>query len=272
MATRLEKVRIYYASFDEWSRLDSAEGSIEFRNGLKVLKKHLKSQSRVLDLGGEPGRYAAELVGWGHRVVLADVSPELLSTAQHKLGELGFESGVESYDEIDAVDLSRYEDRSFDAVLAFGPFYHLTAEDERAQAAREIHRVLKPEGTALVAYMPRASGVAGLIERAGHSPEQVTPNVLRTAAETGIFQNASDSGFQEGYFALPREMRELFKAFGFQFIDELSLKSIVSGLGDELAALDPTIRDEVDRLADEMCRLPEVITMCGHAVVIFRKV
>lgn len=272
MTTGLEKIRAYYSSFDEWGRLDSAEGAIEFKNALKVLDVRLKPNSRVLDLGGGPGRYAAELIRWGHRVVLADISPELLSTARNKLRVLGLDSGIESYDEVNAVDLSAYSDDSFDAVVAFGPFYHLTAEDERVQSAGEIHLVLKSDGVAFVAYLPRASGVAGLIERAADNPEQVPPNVLRKAAETGIFQNASDSGFQEGYFALPGEIRALFEPLGFQIVDELSLKSIVAGFGEELMTFDEATWAEINRLSEAMCRLPEVVSMCGHAVAVMKKV
>jgi hypothetical protein len=49
----------------------------------------------------------------------------------------------ESIDEVDAEDLQRYPTGSFDAVLAFDPFYPLLTKAERTRAAGEVCRVLK---------------------------------------------------------------------------------------------------------------------------------
>jgi S-adenosylmethionine-dependent methyltransferase len=49
--------------------------------------KYVKPKSRILDIGGGPGRYAMWLAKHGHRVVLADLSPELLAIARTKLAE-----------------------------------------------------------------------------------------------------------------------------------------------------------------------------------------
>ena len=62
-------------------------------------------------------------------MVLADLSPRLLEVAKAKFETLGLAHAVESIDEVNAQDLSRYGDESFDVVLAFGPFYHLLALD-----------------------------------------------------------------------------------------------------------------------------------------------
>ncbi|MBI5095634.1 MAG: methyltransferase domain-containing protein [Candidatus Hydrogenedentes bacterium] len=268
MTTRHDKVRAYYSAFDEWGRLDSPEGVIEFRRALDVLDTYLAPSSRVLDLGGGPGRYAVELAQRGHRIVLADISPELLEAARQKFVQLALLPLIESIDEVNAVDLSLYADGSFDAVVAFGPFYHLVSEDERKQAAREIQRVLRPNGMVFAAFIPRISGVAGLIERAANRPEQVPPEVLRSAAETGVFRNATNSGFQEGYYPLPGEFVSLFETSGFRIVDAMSLKSIACGLGEHVARLDAPLRFEVERLVTDMSRQSEVIATSGHALLV----
>jgi ubiquinone/menaquinone biosynthesis C-methylase UbiE len=90
-----------------------------------MLSKYLKPNSRILDIGGGPGRYSIWLANQGHRVVLSDLSPNLLSIAQTKIDEAGVRINVEEIIEADACDLSHWEDDSFDAVLSLGPFYHL---------------------------------------------------------------------------------------------------------------------------------------------------
>jgi S-adenosylmethionine-dependent methyltransferase len=267
-ATKLDKVRTYYASFDEWGRLDSPEGVREFARALEILTEKLSPDSRILDLGGGPGRYSIALASIGHRVVLADLSRMQLDVARQKVAEAGLSARVESYDEVNATDLDLYASTSFDAVVAFGPFYHLTSEAERRQTAREIRRVLVPGGRAFIEFVPRISGLIGLIDRAATRPAQVSVDAFRMAADVGVFSNAAESGFQEGYYPTPTEMRELFESSGFHVDDMLSLKSIASERGAQVAGLDPNLRSEVERIARKLCRQPEVIATSGHVLLI----
>ncbi|MBI9045935.1 MAG: hypothetical protein JEZ06_15690 [Anaerolineaceae bacterium] len=72
-----EATRKYYASFGEreWSRLKNPDdGAVEFAVTCHVLNKYLPANSRILDIGGGPGRYTIWLAQQGHRVVLADLS------------------------------------------------------------------------------------------------------------------------------------------------------------------------------------------------------
>lgn len=54
-----------------------------------------------------------------------------------------------------ALDLSCFEDESFDVVLLFGPLYHLHDASDRNTVIREAKRVLKKDGTLFVAYLLR---------------------------------------------------------------------------------------------------------------------
>src|ERR1700733_13265223 len=100
MNTDADRVREYYSRFDEWARLDSASGALEFQRACKLLDKHLPSCARILDLGGGPGRYSMQLARRGHRVVLADLSATMLETARRKLAEAGVIDHIESIDEV----------------------------------------------------------------------------------------------------------------------------------------------------------------------------
>jgi SAM-dependent methyltransferase len=271
VSTDQERIRLYYSGFDEWGRLDLTEGQLEHERSLALLDRHLSSPSRVLDLGGSPGRYSAALAGRGHRVVLADLSPSLLETARQNLQQLALDGTLESIDEVNALNLDRYGDSSFDAVVAFGPFYHLVAESERRQAAREILRVLRPGGLVFVAFIPRVSGLVGLLERAATRPEQVTAETLRTAATTGVFHNSSPRGFQEGYYAQPGEVDQLLVAVGYEVVDCVSLRGIADRLTEILQKMEDGVRREALTLVDEWSRQPAVIATGGHAVTIARR-
>jgi SAM-dependent methyltransferase/predicted nucleotidyltransferase len=271
VATDREKIIDYYAGFDEWERLASPEGALEMERSLRILDAYLRPDSRVLDLGGGPGRYAIELARRGHRVVLADLAPALLAQARARIAASDVQERIESIDEVDAQDLGRYARASFDAVLAFGPFYHLVSHDERLRAAREIARVLAAGGLAFAAFVPRISGVAGLIERAANRPGQVAPETLRIAAQTGVFRNQSSLGFQEGYYPLPGEIEALLGAAGLQVLQSVSLRSIAHRIEKQLGALEPAMRAAAEELIAALGRQPEVVATSGHVLVIARR-
>jgi SAM-dependent methyltransferase len=226
---------------------------------------------RVLDLGGGPGRYAIELARQGHRVVLADLSPILLEQARERIDRSDIGAQIEAIDEVSADDLGRYPANSFDAVLAFGPFYHLLAEVERARAASEVGRVLKMGGLAFVVFIPRSSGIAGLIERAATFPEQVSLESLRCAVETGVFRNSSKLGFQEGYYAAPGEIEELLRAQGLEPLQTISLRSVAYRLEKELQSITGALRAEVNGILRSLSSRSEVIANSGHALVVARR-
>lgn len=271
MGTDLDRVRRYYSRFDEWQRLESASGALEFDRACAVLAEHIRAGARVLDLGGGPGRYTIELARRGHHMVLADLSAKLLDVAREKLAQAGVTDNVDGIHEVDARDLARYRDEQFDAVVAFGPFYHLTHEWERVAAAREIWRVLHPGGLMFVSFIPRLSGIAGLVERAASSPLQVPPGTFRAASSTGIFRNPTDGGFQEAYYPTPLELGALFKATRFTLVDLVSLRSAANLLEGALAGIQEPIRSEVQQVLEEVSRDPAIVATAGHAILVARK-
>jgi SAM-dependent methyltransferase len=271
MSTNVDRIRAYYSKFGEWERLEAPSGALEFRRACAVLDAHLPPLARVLDLGGGPGRYSIELARRGHAVVLADLSRELLEAARGKISEAGVMSQIESIDEVDARDLGRYPDAHFDAVVAFGPFYHLLSDAERSGAAREIWRVLASDGLAFVSFIPRLSGLAGLVERAANNPAQVPAGTLSAALATGVFRNPSDSGFQEGHYPTPFEMRGLFETAGFSVLELVSLRSVANLLEAALARIQEPVRSEAEDVLEQVSRDPAVVATGGHAVLVARR-
>jgi ubiquinone/menaquinone biosynthesis C-methylase UbiE len=262
---------MYYAHFGEWERLETPAGALEFRRACALIRSHLSEKARVLDLGGGPGRYAIELARLGHRVVLADLSPELLEEARRRFLAAGVAGEIEAVDEVEATNLGLYRDASFDAALAFGPFYHLLAEPERASAAGELFRVLRPGGLAFISFVPRQSGLRGLLARAAQRPNQVPPGVLSHAAAAGIFRSGADSGFQEGYYPTLQEIQDLFETAGFDIGEMVSLRGLADMREDAFASLADDIRSEAERVLNLFATDRAVVAMGGHAVMVASK-
>lgn len=72
-----DDLRAYYAGsggHDEWARLTTQPGAVEFAVNTNAIAFRLTQGARVLDVGGGPGHYVIWLAAQGHRVTLADLS------------------------------------------------------------------------------------------------------------------------------------------------------------------------------------------------------
>jgi S-adenosylmethionine-dependent methyltransferase len=262
----LDRVLAYYEVFDEWSRLETPQGRLELVRALELIDREVAPGSAVLDLGGGPGRYALALTRRGHRVVLADPSAVQLDVARERAREAGL---VFPIVEADARSLDGHADGAYDAVLAFGPFYHLIDAVDRERAAAEVARVLRPGGVLLAQIMPRLSGVRGILERASYAPAHVGTGALRRVLHDGNFVNASAQGFPVGWYPHAEEARALFAGAGLVETGFESLRGIACGREAALLALrDP----HPDRFAEAMdvlratARDPAVIALGDYAV------
>jgi len=264
----------YYDVFDEWARLDTPAGQLEHHRTVSLLVRYLRPESRILALGCGPGRYAMELARRGHRLCLADVSARQLALARARIADAGLSSRVESVDQANAAAPLPYPDAAFDAVLAMGPFYHLLAEQQRHRAACEIARVLVDDGLAFVVFIPRLSGLAGLIERASADGDQVSRDAFAELLHSGVFRNRVARGFQEGYYAEPGEIERLFESVGFAAEQTVSLRGIAFGREAALPQIrlrNPPLCGEIVRALDRTASDPHVIATSGHAMHVARR-
>lgn len=264
----------YYDDYDEWSRLETPRGRLEFERMLALLEAELADASRVLDLGGGPGRYTIELARRGHRPTLVDLSAKHVELARRHLRQEGLRDSVEGLRQGNAVDLGAFDAESFDAVLAAGPFYHLVDPSDRQAAAREVARVLRPGGLAFVQFMPRLSGLVRMLVRASRAPEQVSEETLSEVRRTGRFRNASDEGFQEGWYPQPAAVDTLLSKAGLEVQRMESLRGLAAfheealdGLRDDEPALSEAFRQIIDETADH----PAVIATGQIAVAIAKR-
>ena len=144
---------------------ESVAGSYDLMNDLMSLgvhrfwKRHFVASSgiaagdRVLDLAGGTGDIAALLssrVGAHGKVVLSDINPAMLEVGRQRLEDKGMIGNI-GYALANAEALP-FRDHDFDAVtIAFG----LRNVTDKSKALREMHRVLKPGGKALILEFSR---------------------------------------------------------------------------------------------------------------------
>lgn len=268
--TDFNKIKEYYAAFDEQHRLDNPEGWLEYEISLQLILKYLPKTARILDLGGGAGKYSIELAKRGYRVTLADLSEKLLLQAKEE-ADLQRLSCLEHIDCVNAVDLGIYQTGSFDSVLLLGPLYHLLEDTERHRCVSEISRVLKKGGLVFASFIPYVSGSFGIIDRLFMAPDQVNISNLNRVFETGQFQNNTSTGFQEGYYPSSEELQNLFRSHGFDHQLIRSLRSFGYGREEKIMNLkqtNPLLFTTIMRLIENTAENPAVVESCGHAFYI----
>jgi SAM-dependent methyltransferase len=134
----------YYDADKEEERLFSGLGRLELARTQEIVGRYLPPvELAILDVGGGTGVYAAWLAGLGHIVHLIDPVPLHVERAQARA--IASPDNTFTAEIGDARHLSA-DDASFDAVLLFGPLYHLTDRADRLRALSEARRVLQPGG------------------------------------------------------------------------------------------------------------------------------
>ena len=138
----------YYSNYDEEGRLLSRHGSVEYLTTMRYVEKYLQPGMRILEVGAATGRYSHALAQMGYRV-------DAVELVQHNIDL--FNEKTQPGEQVtirqgNAMDLSFFEDHSFDMTLVLGPMYHLFTVEAQKLALSEAIRVTKSGGVIFAAY------------------------------------------------------------------------------------------------------------------------
>ena len=259
-----------YNAAVEQARLDLPLCRIEFVSTLRLIDKYFPKQGRVCDIGGGPGRYVIELIKRGCATTLFDISDEEIQLARTRLDELGL--SAEQLLVGDAQDLSLLASESFDAALMLGPMYHLIESAGRATALRELARILKPSGRAIIAYLNSWGLIkTGIVD----FPNQYRDvAVLRSMLGERTFTGQSLSSFTESYWSTPEVAFSEVRKAGFDIISYAGAESFANGMGpflERLAADNPEAYANVVEVAAETCELEQYRDSTDHLHIVVSK-
>ena len=168
----------YYNSRDEEKRLLSQHGQIEYLTTMKYIHECASrfDSPQMLEVGAGTGRYSVALAKEGYSVTAVELVPRNLGVLKSKL------DGSEPIQAIqgNALDLSVFQDKSFDLTMLLGPMYHLYTLEDKLQALSEAVRVTKPGGYILVAYCMNDPTIIQYVFLANHLNEVMQTNALLT--------------------------------------------------------------------------------------------
>lgn len=251
----------------EWQRLE--RHPIEFRATMRAMEEFIPAASKILDVGGGPGRYAIELARRGHSVSLVDLSYQNIMLAREKTAQA--EITLDRYVHANALDLSEFGDNQFEVVLCLGPLYHLLEETERDRAITECKRVLKTGGLIFAAYISR---YAFLIDILGRDPAEIKDSMTsEDLLLHGINLPKEDSpGFTKAYFEHPLNIEPKMEQMGFSKLRLAALEAFLAPFEQKVAALEKPLYEKWLDISYRFAQDPISWGTAEHMLYVGRKI
>lgn len=253
----LEQINKTYEIFNEDTRLNhSPAARVEFLTTAHYIEQHLRPSARILDIGAGAGEYSLYFAKKGYDVCALELADNNIRAFREKLTpELSVELAQGN-----AMDLSRYENGSFDIVLLFGPLYHLHREEDRQRCIAEAKRVCKPDGTLFFSFishdmifMTELSYDPGYFISGDFDPETLRLN-----------------DFPFVFFTVP-ECRQMLLGGGIHIINEIASDGFSELMAERINAMDEESYRQYLRYHFSICEKPELLGSSNHLLFIGKK-
>ncbi len=253
-----EILRFYHEFNDESERLESNPGRVEYITTMTYLNKVIPKSSNILDACAGSGKYAFALAKEGHNVIagdLVDVNVNMIRKQQKDtplLNEI-YEGSI--------LDLSRFEDESFDVVLNFGAYYHICDDGEREKSISESLRVLKKGGIYALAYINRYANFYG------HAEEMLLNfDMFEYYMENGHLENSNLF-----YASSPEMLENEMKNFNLKQLYNVASDGPLFCMRDTLSKMSEDTFDKYVRMHLSICENRTTLGISEHGLFIARK-
>ena len=254
----------YYANYDEEGRLTSKHGQVEYRTTMKYIHDIIgEEKKKILEVGAGTGRYSVALAKEGHEVDALEYTEHNLEIMNSKIDGM---TNIRTHHGT-ALDLSGFEDESFDLTLVLGPMYHLYTKEDKHKAMEEAIRVTKRSGYIFVAYCMNEA------------------TMLQYVFGKGNLWNCIENHMLTEDFNCISEEKDLFELVRIEAINELNAQfSNISRV--KLVAADGAtnyMRECIDSMDDKtfemwmkyhftICERPDLIGATHHSLDILKKI
>lgn len=148
---------------------------------------------QVLDASEGLGRFTIKLAKLGATVTVGDISAGQLAQHRQRLEEVGSEHAVVARHQLDIIDLSRFEDASFDAMVCYGgPISYKV--DRADDAVGELLRVTRPGGPVLLSVMSKIGATRTFLPGVLALGRQ-DPAFVENVIATGVLSRQHNNGY-----------------------------------------------------------------------------
>jgi SAM-dependent methyltransferase len=263
----------YFDNFgeQEWERLvQTPVNEVSLYIHTHYLKKHITPKWKVLEIGAGAGRFTQILADTDAEVLVADISSKQLELNRKLSREYGFEKAIVDWRQIDICDLSEFESRSFDAVVAYGgPFSYVL--DKRDVALSESIRVLKPGGVILLSVMSLWGTAHGFLDGVISLSSKTNQKIIATGDITPATYPERPGNFMHLFRV--QELLEWLEEAGLIILDKSAANCLSLTWNEKLKE----IRDNAEkwkellRMELEACAEDGCLNMGTHIIVVAQK-
>ncbi|WP_190819607.1 class I SAM-dependent methyltransferase [Saccharopolyspora pogona] len=265
-------ISAYYRLDPERDRL-STWGLLESLRTTELLDRFLPAPPAVVhDVGGARGAYALPLARNGYQVHLIDAWQPHVEAAAAASREQA-DAPLSSASVGDARELP-FGNGSADAVLLFGPLYHLLEREDRVVALREARRVLRPGGILLAAAVSRYASTFDGIQSGDISDpefEEIVVGDVRDGVHRNIDPEKHPNWFTLTFFHRPAELRDEVAEAGFADVELVAIESAGAYATDPECLAEASDRDAVLRAIRRVEAVPELLGASPHIMAIARR-
>ena len=260
MKTDYKKLLKHYVqNYNEQSRFTTDRAhSIEYITTMHFLLSYLPKGCTVLDCCAAGGAYAFPLAENGYKVTAGDLVQEHVDILNAKNENGLFESVYCG----NVLDMSRFMDNQFDAVLCMGALYHLMNYEERLQCVSECLRVLKTGGVFMFAYINRNASYI----------HQFNQNILSLESQSEIWKNGKNELAEMFYLMDFNEPQKLADNFPLEKITDIGINGLIYPL---LNRINGATQEEFNAYMEyhlATCEQPSIIGHSMHGLWIGKKI
>ena len=256
---RKEILNNYYNNYSEDDRFTKDNyHSVEYIVSKTYIDKYLKKGDRLLEVGAGTGAYSLYYAGKGYKVNAIEYVEHNLDILKSKITpdmDIVAEQG-------DAVDLSRFEDNTFDMTLVLGPLYHLFDDSDIDAALKEAIRVTKKGGIIVIAYITSDGVFAswGVDHLLDGYPNDFDESFKLTRYPEGIFAPYYIS-----------EFNNMMKKYDVTHLNSVSTDGISPIIGDRINELSKEEFAVWVKYQLSICERPDLQGYSGHMLYICKK-
>jgi SAM-dependent methyltransferase len=262
-----ERAASFYDDYgeSEWTRFeDGRTPAPSLDVHLDRLRRFVNAGDRVLEVGAGPGRFTIELARIGAQVAVSDLSPGQLELNRQHVAAAGLHEHVTERTVADLLDLSRWDDASFDATVCFGgPLSYVV--DRAEQGIAELVRVTRPGGHVLVSVMSLVGTIThylpillDLVRRDGVAKSDA---IVRT----GFLPDEPDYGHLAMNLFRWSELEALLAPHG-TIVD-----ACAAGLLPAAEAEEPELREFISRTELALADEPGAVSCGQHILAVLRR-
>ncbi len=254
----------------EWTRLErDGHGELLYQVHLDILKRYIQLTDKVLEIGAGSGRYTKDIVAMCAELTVADISSHQIEFNKSKMRELSLIDRIKAYHVLDVLDISIFEDSSFDCVVCIGGVINYLLDKER-EGIQEILRVLKSDGVLIVGSMSFIGASLYYLDGIRYEKDQFGSEATRWLFNTGVQDEEHYPVESKHYVHMMRsaEMDALFAQFPVR-VQERSSAGLFTQAGD--SALDNARNDKefwklIIEQEIEFTKLPGTLD-CGMNII-----